>query len=233
MSRDAERRFEEYRRSRDPQLRDEIVRDHLELARELARRYHGRGVEHEDLAQVAALGLVKAVERFDPGRGASFSAFAVPTILGELRHHLRDRAAAIRIPRRLQALDHAIRRTAEELRQERGREPRLDEIAARIGANIDDVVRAVASRSPRTHVAEADGYEDLGAALALERIVDREELRSAVARLDERRRRILLLRFEHEWTQSRIAEHVGVSQVHVSRLLSSTLERLRQDLSAG
>lgn len=233
MSRDANERFRAYRASRDPEVRDELVRAHLGLARDLAQRYHGRGVEREDLAQVASLGLVKAVERFDPDRGASFAAFAVPTILGELRHHLRDRAATIRVPRRLQSLDRQIRRAGERLRQELGREPRLDEIATHLGANADDVVRAVASRSPRVRMATAGNLEDLDAALALERVVDRDELMSAVARLDERAQTILRLRYLDEWTQSQIAEHIGVSQVHVSRLLASTLARLRAELSAS
>jgi RNA polymerase sigma-B factor len=242
-SRGIDERFEVYRRSRDRRLRDELVEEHAPLAQFLARRFANRGEPIDDLVQVALVGLLKAVERFDPGRGLQFSTFATPTILGELKRHFRDRGWAVRVPRRVQELHLQLGRVIATLGQEHGRSPTPREVAERAGVSEEEVLEAMEAGSlyrlvsldgPATRDDEAS---ELVAGLGeddpeFEQIERRAELDVMLGVLPDRERRIVELRFFDGLTQSEIAERVGVSQMHVSRLLARSLEMLRAEARA-
>jgi len=215
-----------------------MVERHLGLAHHLARRYADRGEPLEDLVQVASLGLLKAVDRFDPDRGVSFTSFAVPTILGELRRHFRDRGWAIHVPRDLK---EAALRVETALKRHAGRSPTPAELARETGLDVETVLEALevsgAHRALSLDAPGASGGADderpaivdtLGADDAeLARARDRATLETLAAGLDERQREILRLRFVEDLTQSEIGERVGVSQMHVSRLIRTSLTRMR------
>ncbi len=189
--REAEReRFVELRRTNDPSLRQQLVEDHLWLARHATRRFTGRGEPSDDLLQVASLGLVHAVDRFDPEHNVRFSTFAMPTIVGELRRHFRDRTWSMRVSRRLKDLHLELKAASEQLAHDLGRSPTVDELADALDCTPEDVLEA----------------------------------------LPQRDRRVVYLRFYLGMTQSEIAEEVGVSQVHVSRILRAALAQLGEDL---
>jgi RNA polymerase sigma-B factor len=231
-------RFAQYRRSRDPSLREELVVQHLPLAKHLARRY-SRGIdEQSDLEQVASVGLLKAIERFDPDRGVTFTSYAVPTIVGELKRYFRDRGWSVRLPRNLQELALRVNRVNQELATELGRTPTTSEIARRAGATDEEVLEAwEASGAYRavsldTSPHDADG-ESPPMQLATEEpgfdIVDSAVSLTPVLRaLGEREREILRLRFVEDMTQSQIGARLGISQMHVSRLIRRALERLQE-----
>ena len=224
----------------DASARDELIAMYRPLADGLARRYLGFGEPLDDLVQVASIGLLNAISRFDPDRGVSFVAFATPTILGELKRHFRDKGWAVRVPRRLQEHALEVRRVMGELSQELGRSPTVDEIATATGMSDDDVLEASdAMLAYVTTSLDAPFAEDmtLGETLPVddERALDAAEawadLADHVSRLPDRERRILALRFFRGLTQTEIAEEVGVSQMHVSRLLARALATLRHDLT--
>jgi RNA polymerase sigma-B factor len=230
-------KFVEYRRTRDRTLRNELVEEHMRLAEFLARRFVHRGEPLDDLRQVALVGLLKAVERFEPDRGLQFSSFAMPTIVGELKRHFRDRGWAVRVPRRVQELHLELDRTIAALSQELGRPPTPREIAARAGVQEEDVLESMeASSLYRLPSIDAIRSGDDAAGAPAERLgeVDAEmgavDNRLAVGELlsllPEREQTIVYLRFFEGLTQSEIAEHVGISQMHVSRLLVRSLETL-------
>jgi len=232
--------FVEYRRTGNPALRDALVESHLGLAEYLARRFDRRGEPLDDLVQVASLALIKAVERFDPDRGLEFSTFAVPTIVGELKRHFRDKAWSLRVPRRLQELHLRMAPAVAELTHELRRSPTIPEIAARLEVGTDDVVEAIeAGRAYRWSSLDAPvstGDGEPTSALAakigavdpeLAAVEERSQLAALLENLSPRDRTILTLRFYDGLTQSQIATQVGLSQMHVSRLLSRTLQRLR------
>jgi RNA polymerase sigma-B factor len=233
-------RFFEYRRTKDRRLRDELISDHLGLALALARRFAGRGEAVEDLEQIATLGLLKAVERFEPERGLAFSTFATPTIAGEIKRHFRDRSWSVRVPRALQELGLRLTATVGELTNERGRSPTLAEIATRLEVSEEEVLEAMeANRAYATHSLDAPLPGDdrsLGDTLGgeepgmddVERQLVVEDL---LATLPEREQTILRLRFFEGLTQTEIASRVGISQMHVSRLLARSLETLRRDVT--
>ncbi|HEX6196127.1 MAG TPA: SigB/SigF/SigG family RNA polymerase sigma factor [Jiangellaceae bacterium] len=225
--------------------RDTLVEQHAPLARRIAARYNGRGEPLEDLAQVAMLGLVKAAERYDPDRGTDFPRYAVPTILGELRRHFRDSCWAVRVPRCLQELSLRATDVAEQLTSELGRSPTVAEIAERIGVSEDEVLEALDAASAYSTLsldAPAVKNQPAGPTVA-ERLSDDENpldtvdakqaVRSVIAQLPERERRMLTLRFFGERTQREIADELSISQMHVSRLLTRTLTRLRAHLVDG
>jgi RNA polymerase sigma-B factor len=227
--------FVEYAKSRDPALRDELVTANLGLARILARRLSNRGEPYDDLLQVASLAIIKAVERFDPDRGVEFATFATRTVLGELKHHFRDRAWTVRAPRRLQELYLELGHAIGVLSQELGRSPTVVELSGHLGVPEDSVLEAMEAgqgyRSSSLDVPDEEqepmsvrlGSEDAG----FGGIDDRTVLAQALSKLPEREQLILQLRFFEGLTQSQIASHVGLSQMHVSRLLSASLEKLR------
>jgi RNA polymerase sigma-B factor len=230
-------RFFEYRRTRDRDLRNELVEEHMRLAEFLARRFAHRGEPVDDLRQVALVGLLKAVERFEPDRGLQFSSFAMPTIVGELKRHFRDRGWAVRVPRRVQELHLELDRTIGTLSQELGRPPTPREIADRAGVQEEDVLESMEAGS-LYRLASLDGMrggddssippsERIGGVdPELDSVDDRVALGELLAILPEREQTIVYLRFFEGLTQSEIAEQIGISQMHVSRLLVRSLEKL-------
>ncbi|MEW2390588.1 SigB/SigF/SigG family RNA polymerase sigma factor [Streptomyces venezuelae] len=221
----------------------EIVEAWLPMAHRLAARYRNKGESLEDLRQVAAMGLVKAVNRFEPGRGA-FESYAVPTITGELRRHFRDRMWDVRVPRRVQDLRNKVRVARRELRDlpgSSGPEPSLADIAAHAGLTEDEVKDGMQamegysalSLDAEISSADPDGFslaDTLGAPdAAYDIVTDREAAKRGLRKLPERERTILYLRFFEDMTQSRIAEELGISQMHVSRLISTSCARVRAE----
>jgi RNA polymerase sigma-B factor len=220
-------------------LRDELVTAYLPVVRNIARRFSGRGEPVDDLEQAGTIGLLGAVDRFDPARGVDFLSFAIPTITGEIRRHFRDRSWAMHVPRRLKDMQASIRAAAGELLGELGRSPRPSDIARRLGLPVEAVLEALeAGQTYRNasldEVVSDDGLplvERLGAVdSALERVEYHEALVPLLRELPERERTILMLRFFKNMTQSQIAVRVGISQMHVSRLLSQTLAQLREQI---
>jgi RNA polymerase sigma-B factor len=230
-----------YHRGGDPAAREQLVQRFLPLARQLARRYQRGGEQLDDLIQVASLGLLKAIDRFDPARETAFSSFAVPTILGELKRHFRDKGWSVRVPRDLQEMAVRVDRMSDEMLRELGRAPTPGEIAKRIGATQEQVLeareasaayRAVSLDRPRTDndeegdpFADAFGIEDPGFGHA----EDSATVERLMRVLSDREREVLRLRFEEDLTQSEIGQRVGVSQMHVSRLIRQSISRLRDE----
>jgi RNA polymerase sigma-B factor len=226
--------------------RDRLIESHLPLARRLALRYRRSPEPIDDLVQVASLGLVKAAERWDPDRGVPFSSFAAPTILGELRRYFRDSTWHVRPPRPVQELGLAIDAARESLTAANGREPTAADLAARLGRPQEDIVdafRAADARRPRSLDAPVQDTADEPSKTAgdllgyvdgeFERVEARATFEGVTAILDERAREILRLRFEADLIQAEIAERVGCSQMHVSRILRTSLERLEQHARAA
>jgi RNA polymerase sigma-B factor len=229
-------------RDRDPAIREELVKRNLPFAKRLARRYRGASESFDDLLQVASLALVNAVDRFDPDRGIPFSAFASPTILGELKRHFRDRAWTVRVPRglhdRMAQVDKAISQLTEKLQ----RSPSIGEIAARLELEPTDVLEVLEANhnrrplsldrpvggddSDETSPADWIGEEDKN----FELVEGRVALDAALPQLDERERLVLRLRFVEDMTQSQIADRIGHSQMHVSRILRRALARIREEV---
>jgi RNA polymerase sigma-B factor len=235
--RDVQALFLHYRATADPETREQLVQQFLPLSRHLARKYIS-GNEREDVEQVAALGLLKAIERFDPSRGLAFTSFAVPTILGEVKRYFRDLGWSVRVPRSVQELVPKVDRASEALIAKLGRTPTVAEVAEVCGVSVEDVLEARGSASahradsldrPVAEEGEASrgdlmGDVDPGFANA-ERSVDVQRL---LATLPDREQKIVRLRFEADLTQREIAEHVGLSQMHVSRLLRDALTQLAE-----
>ncbi|MFC7534020.1 SigB/SigF/SigG family RNA polymerase sigma factor [Actinoplanes sp. GCM10030250] len=223
-----------------PALRDQAIEAWLPLARHLANRYAGRGEPFDDLQQVAVMGLIKAVDRFDAERGFEFAGFAIPTIVGELKRHFRDRTWSIRVPRRLQELRLSITAANSTLHHTLGRSPTVADIATHLEISEEEVLeglegaRAYNSTSLSTPanaegsmtLGDTLGEEDYGFALAEMRLA----LGPAMASLDEREQKIVSLRFYGNLTQTEIADQVGISQMHVSRLLTKALAKLRRQI---
>jgi RNA polymerase sigma-B factor len=233
-------RFFEYRRTKDRRLLDARISDHLGLAIALARRFAGRGEAVDDLEQIATLGLLKAVERFEPERGLAFSTFATPTISGEIKRHFRDRSWSVRVPRALQELGLRLTATVADLTNDLGRSPTLDEIAAELDVDTEAVLEAMeANRAYATQSLDAQLPGDdrsLGDTIGSDEPgMDDVEVRMVVGdlleTLPEREQAILRLRFFEGLTQTEIASQIGISQMHVSRLLSRSLETLRRDVT--
>jgi RNA polymerase sigma-B factor len=234
-------RFFEYRRTRSRSLRNELIEAHRGFAEYLARRFSDRGEPSDDLRQVALIGLLKAVERFEPDRGLSFTTFAGPTIIGELKRHFRDRTWSVRVPRRLQELSLRIERSRAELGQELGRAPTPGEIATTLDVTEEQILEGMEASSlyrigsldlPASDRDELTIGDRVGALDdELGHVEDRAVVREMVASLPARERRIVYLRFFEGLTQAEIAERVGVSQMHVSRLLTRSLEALGHQIT--
>jgi RNA polymerase sigma-B factor len=236
--------FRLYAGRRDRAARERLIRSHLPLAMSVARRYdHGR-VPLEDLRQVAAIGLINAVERFDPDHGAAFSSFAVPTIEGEVRRYFRDFTWTVRPPRDLRALARRIERERDDLTSALGRAPTAAELGERLGRTPEDIVEASEAglaRTPRSFDAPAPHQDDDGATLS-ERIGVEERgfaaaeasatADSLLASLTDRERLAVQLRFREDMTQTEIGRHIGCSQMHVSRILRSALAHLENEAAA-
>jgi RNA polymerase sigma-B factor len=221
-------------------LRAELITGHLPVVQHIARRFAGRGEPTDDLEQAGTVGLLNAVDRFEPDRGVDFLSYAVPTITGEIRRHFRDRTWSMRVPRRLKDLQGTINGVVGSLSQELGRAPRPSEIAERAGLPVEEVLegldaqQAYRSSSLDELVAGADTAlaNTLGSVDdELDKVEYREAIGPLLDELPARERTIVLLRFFGNLTQTQIADRVGISQMHVSRLLAQTLERLRRRMT--
>jgi RNA polymerase sigma-B factor len=225
-------------------LRQRLVTEHLPVAEHIAARFNHPGESLEDLTQVATVGLINAVDRFDPDRGSDFLSFAVPTIMGEVRRYIRDTSWAVRVPRRLKELRLAIGRATSELSQEAGRAPTPSMLAEHLGLSEEEVYEGLEATSAHQSLsldhllieepggptlADTLGEQDTG----IDAVVNRASLHPLLMRLPERERTIVVLRFFANLTQTQIADRIGISQMHVSRLLARSLARLRGDLTAG
>ena len=225
-------------------LRDHLVEMHLPLVEHLARRFRNRGEPLDDLVQVATIGLIKSVDRFDTERGVEFSTYATPTIVGEIKRHFRDRGWAVRVPRRLQELRLQLTSATSELSQLHGRSPTVAELAAHLKLSEEEILEGLESANAYSTLSldvPEQGDDDSPAVVdslgsedeALEGVEYRESLKPLLERLPAREKKILLLRFFKNMTQSQIAQEIGVSQMHVSRLLNRTLVQLRTSLEQG
>ncbi|GAC1440170.1 MAG: hypothetical protein NVSMB55_03810 [Mycobacteriales bacterium] len=226
---------------RRARLRDDLVEAHLPLVEYLARRFRNRGEPLDDLIQVATIGLIKSVDRFDLERGVEFSTYATPTIVGEIKRHFRDKGWAIRVPRRLQELKLSLTKATSELSQKNGRSPTVAELAKHLQLTEEEILEGLESANAYSAVSldAPDGGDDDSPAVAdslgimdesLEGVEYRESLKPLLEKLPPREKRILLLRFFGNMTQSQIAAELGISQMHVSRLLARTLAQLREGL---
>lgn len=233
-----QKRFRELRASGDPVLRGQLVEDYLWIARHGARRFGGRGEAADDLLQVASLALVKAVDRFDPEMNLRFATFAMPTIVGELRRHFRDRTWSMRVSRRLKDLHLELRTASEHLTNELGHSPSVAELADALEITVEEVLEAMeAGATYRASSLDAPvGSEGTETPVPgknhaeLDATSERVAVQSSLATLSQRDRRVVYLRFYLGLTQAEIAEQIGVSQVHVSRILRSSLARLGDEL---
>ncbi len=228
---------------RRTRLRERLVEQHLPLVEYLARRFRNRGEPLDDLVQVATIGLIKSVDRFDLERGVEFSTYATPTIVGEIKRHFRDKGWAIRVPRRLQELKLSLTKATSDLSQRNGRSPTVAELAAHLGLSEEEILEGLESANAYSAVsldAPDGGDEDSPSVSdslgitddALEGVEYRESLKPLLEKLPAREKKILLLRFFGGMTQSQIAGELGISQMHVSRLLARTLAQLREGLLA-
>ena len=224
------------RAGEDPKAREQLVTRYRPLAEYLAMRFRGRGEPVEDLVQVASVGLLNAIDRFDPDREVRFTTYAAATIVGELKRHFRDKGWAVRVPRRLQELSLEMNRVMPQMAQTLGRMPTIPELATRLDIGADEIVEAMdAAQAYTTSSLDApvgDGglapVEVLGAEDPSFSVLDEwAEIRPALATLPERDRRVLYLRFYEGLTQSEIGADIGVSQMHVSRILTRSIEALR------
>ena len=232
-----------YRENGDLAARDRLIESFLPVIRSIAYRYAGRGEQLDDLEQVASVGLIKAIERFDLDREVELMTYVFPTVVGELKRHFRDRGWSVTVPRRLKELHYRLSRLIEELTATLGRSPTIAELAQEVGVDEEEVVealevgRAYASRSLTRAV---DSDEGAGAELidliddeerGYEAAENRELLASGLRALDERERRIVQLRFVEGLTQSQIAVEIGISQMHVSRLIRRAIEKLGEEIA--
>lgn len=222
-------------------LRAKLVTGYLPVAQHIARRFVNRGEPLDDLVQVATVGLINAIDRFAPERGSDFFSFAVPTITGEVRRHFRDLGWSMRVPRRLKDLHVSINGVVSDLAQQLGRAPKPSEIAARLDIPVSEVLEGLeASEAYRSSSLDEMLSSEKGSATVgelvgeadaeLKRVDSRQALRPVLAELGPRERTIVMLRFFGNMTQTQIADEIGISQMHVSRLLTQTLERLRTRL---
>lgn len=222
-------------------LRAALIERHLPLVTFMARKFADRGEPLDDLIQVGTIGLIKAIDRFEISKGFEFSTFATPTIVGEIKRHFRDKTWAVRVPRRLQELGASVTKATTELTQRLDRSPTPKEIAKHLGITVDDVAEALESNAAystvsldvtsetSTSIGETFGALDE----ALEGVEYRESLRPLLAQLDDREKRILQMRFFDNLSQSQIATELGISQMHVSRILNKVLTHLREGLISG
>ena len=228
-----------YHENGDVRARRELVERHLPLVRALARRYAGRGESVEDLEQVGAIGLIKAIDRYDLERDVALTTYATPNVVGEIKRYFRDKAWAVRVPRGLQELHARLARTIDRLTADLGRSPSIAEIARELESTPEQVLEALETGSAYSAVSlsseggeEQDPMESLGQEdEGYGRTEDRASLEPALDTLPEREREILRLRFEEGLTQTQIAERFDISQMHVSRLIRKSLERMRRELT--
>jgi RNA polymerase sigma-B factor len=233
-----------YHEDGDVPARQELIERHLGFVRRLAQRYARRGEQLDDLVQVGSVGLIKAIDRFDGGYGASLTTYAAPNILGEIKRHFRDRGWSVRVPREIQELNVRLTKVVDQLTTKLGRSPSIEELAEGTGETTEHVLEALESSAAYSalSLSESEDPEDEGigpvASLGeddpgFERSEQRLALASGIERLPARERTILHLRFFEGLTQSEIADQVGVSQMHVSRLIRNSLDHMRRTLERG
>jgi RNA polymerase sigma-B factor len=242
---ETEELFRKYIRTRSRKVRDQLVIMHQNLVRFLAGKFANRGEPLEDLVQVGVIGLINAIDRFDPDRGTKFSTYATPTIVGEIRRHFRDKAWSLKVPRRLQELNLAANKAADELSQRLGHPPTVQEIAVQVGASEEETLEAielgnaydtVSLDSKLVHEGEsapltlAEFVGDLD--VSLQSIESYGDLKQAIDCLDAREKAIIYYRFFRDMSQTEVAKRLNISQMHVSRLQQKALKRLKELLSA-
>lgn len=234
--------FRRYKEDGDEDARQQLIVNHLNLVRFLAARFKNRGEPLEDLVQVGTIGLIKAIDRFDPSRGLEFTTYATPTILGEIKRHFRDKGWSVRVPRRLQELSAKVNQATDELTNELQRSPSVEEIAKKIGVSVDEVLEAMESSSAYSSVplegsgsgdddeapAVIDHYADVDEDLAASD--DRMVLEDAIKDFSPREQEVIRMRFVDGLTQVEIAKKLGISQVQVSRLLRRTLKKVQDKI---
>ena len=222
-----------------PALRDQLISEHLGLVTHIARKYANRGEPLDDLIQVGTIGLIKAIDRFEPDKGFEFSTFAMPTIVGEIKRYFRDKTWAVRVPRRLQELGASVSKAVTDLSQQLDRSPTAQEIATHLKIELDDVVEAINANSAYSTVSLDTAFDPEAPSLgdrfgsvdeALEGVEYRESLKPLLLALPEREKDILVMRFFENKSQTEIARTLGISQMHVSRILAQTLTKLRTSL---
>ncbi len=235
--------FAQYKETNDPEVRDQLIMSHLNLVRFLASKFKNRGEPLDDLIQVGTIGLIKAIDRFEPDRGLEFTTYATPTIMGEIKRHFRDKGWSVRVPRRLQELSAKINQVTDDLTKELQRSPSIEEIAQRLETTVEEVLEAMESSSAYSSVpleggsSGADGdetpsiidqyvTEDEDLAGSDDRIV----LEEAIRDFSPREQEIIRMRFVEGLTQVEIAEKLDISQVQVSRLLRRTLKRIQEKI---
>jgi RNA polymerase sigma-B factor len=233
-----------YHEDGDLRAREQLIEQYMSLVRSLARRYSYRGEQLEDLVQIGAIGLIKAIDRFDLERGVELTTYATPNIIGEIKRHFRDKGWAVRVPRGLQELNVQLSRLVEQLTVQFGRSPTIPELAKAAGVEEEEVLEALESGRAYTSLSlsvgggggdddDLDPLESLGTdEHQYEVSEDRAVLAPGFKALDERERKILQLRFFDGLTQSQIAQQVGISQMHVSRLIRRSLEKIREEIAA-
>jgi RNA polymerase sigma-B factor len=234
-----------YHEHGDVDARQQLIERHVEFVRRLARRYARRGEQLDDLTQVGCVGLIKAIDRFDGSFGANLTTYAAPNILGEIKRHFRDRGWSVRVPREIQELNVKLTRVVDELTTKLGRSPSVVELAQEAGATVEQVLEALESSSAYSALSLSEGPdadEDSGGGPMdtlgeedehFEQSEQRITLATGIQRLPARERAILHLRFFEGLTQSEIAERIGISQMHVSRLIRNSLDRMRRELEQG
>lgn len=241
LEEDAESLFAKYAKDRDAKVRDRLVTMHQNLVRYLAGKFMNRGEPIEDLVQVGTIGLINAVDRYDPERGTKFSTYATPTIVGEIRRHFRDKAWSLKVPRRLQELNLAANKTVESLTQKLGRVPTIQEIATAVGASEEETLEAIELGNAYDTVSLDSklAHEDESAPLSLAEFVGATDesldnlekygdLNQAMDCLEQRERSIIYLRFFKDMSQTEVAKRLNISQMHVSRLQQKALKRLKE-----
>ena len=236
--------FRQYQRTRAPEMRDRLTLLHMNLVRFLAGKFANRGEPLDDLIQVGTIGLLNAIDRYDPDRGTKFSTYATPTIMGEIKRYFRDKSWNLKVPRHLQELNWAATKAIEHLSQDLGRSPTIHEIATHIGATEEETIEAIelgnahetvsldtkltleGDTVPLTH-GEMIGGEDVG----LQNVENFEDLRTAIEHLEDREKAIILFRFFNDLSQTEVAKRLNISQMHVSRLQAKALQRLKNMLA--
>src|SRR5215213_7751622 len=219
-----------YHEQGDLAAREQLIEQYMSLVRSLARRYSYRGEQLEDLVQIGAIGLIKAIDRFDLNRGVELTTYATPNIIGEIKRHFRDKGWSVRVPRGLQELNVQLSRLVEQLTVQLGRSPTISELAKAAGAEEEEVLEALESGRAYSSLSLSSGAGGDGEH-QYEVSEDRAVLAPGFRALDERERKILQLRFFEGLTQSQIAQQVGISQMHVSRLIRRSLEKIREEIA--
>ena len=231
--------FALYKEQGDEDARNDLVMSHLNLVRFLASKFKNRGEPLDDLVQVGTIGLIKAIDRFDPERGLEFTTYATPTILGEIKRHFRDKGWSVRVPRRLQELSSKVNQATDELTKELQRTPSTEEVASKLGVTVEEVLEAMESSSAYSSVPlESGGSDDDDAPAVIDHYAsvdqdlaasdDRMVIEDTIKEFSPREQEVIRMRFNDNLTQVEIAKRLGVSQVQVSRLLRRTLKKLQE-----